>query len=116
MVSPGFVFALACLAQQVVDQHLGVDLLLDVERRGMDDQIGPVLLVLAAPDQLRVEVAVAALVGHADRTLLSLLHDGLVFRRGDVLPRCLLVLERLDGLGGGLFLCHRFVPTLPSAR
>ena len=47
------------LPQQVVDQHLGVDLLLDVERRRVDDEIAPVLLVLAAPDELRVEVAVA---------------------------------------------------------
>jgi hypothetical protein len=55
------------LAQQVVDQHLGVDLLLDVERRGVDDEVRPVLLILAAPDQLRVQVAVAPLVGHAHR-------------------------------------------------
>ena len=46
-------------AQQVVDQHLRVDLLLDVERRRVDDEVAPVLLVLAAPDELRVEVAVA---------------------------------------------------------
>ena len=86
------------LAQQVVDQHLGMDLLLDVERRGMDDEIAPVLLVLAAPDELRVEVAVAALVGDADRVLLVLLQDRLVFGGGDVLPLGLVVLERLDGL------------------
>ena len=54
------------LALEVVDQRLGVDLLLDVERRRMDDEVAPVLLVLAAPDELRVEVAVAALVGDAD--------------------------------------------------
>jgi hypothetical protein len=48
-----------------------VDLLLDVERRRVDDEIAPVLLVLAAPDELRVEVAVAALVGDADGVLLS---------------------------------------------
>ena len=29
----------------------------------MDDEVGPVLLVLAAPDELRIEIAVAALVG-----------------------------------------------------
>jgi hypothetical protein len=48
-----------------------VDLLLDEERRRRDDQVGPVLLVLAAPDELRVEVAVAALVGDLDRGLAS---------------------------------------------
>ena len=86
-------------AEQVVDQHLGVDLFLDVERRGVDDEVAPVLLILAAPDELRVEVAVAALVGHAHRALLVLLHDGLIFGRGDVLPLGLVVLEGLDGLG-----------------
>jgi hypothetical protein len=45
----------------------------------MRHQIGPVLLVLAAPDQLRVQVAVAALVCDADRALLLLLHHGLEF-------------------------------------
>ena len=39
---------------QVVDDRLGVDLLLDVERRRLHDEVGPVLPVLAAPDELRV--------------------------------------------------------------
>ena len=96
---PGFCArAPAVCAQQVVDQHLGVDLFLDVERRGVDDEVAPVLLILAAPDELRIEVAVAALVGHADRVLLVLLHHRLVFGGGDVLPRGLVVLERFDGL------------------
>jgi len=38
---------------QLVDDRLGVDLLLDVERRDVDDEVGPVLPVLATPDQLR---------------------------------------------------------------
>ena len=43
---------LACfgVAQQVIDQHLGVHLFLNVDRRGMHHQIGPVLLILAPPD------------------------------------------------------------------
>jgi hypothetical protein len=49
--------------EQVVDQHLGVDLLLDVERRRVDDEVAPVLLILAAPDELRVEVACCAGTG-----------------------------------------------------
>ncbi|MCY4090409.1 MAG: hypothetical protein OXF62_06285 [Caldilineaceae bacterium] len=40
-----------------------MDALLNVERRRVDDEVGPVLQVLAAPDELGVEVAVAALVG-----------------------------------------------------
>ena len=98
---PGLVLALPRLPQQVVDQHLGMDLFLDVERRRVDDEVAPVLLVLAAPDELRVEVAVAALVGHADRALLLLLQHRLVFGGRDVLARRLVVLERLDGLAGG---------------
>ena len=84
------------LPQQVVDQHLGVDLFLDVERRGVDDEVAPVLLILAAPDELRVEVAVAALVGDADGRFVLLLHDGLIFGRGDVLALGV-VAERIDG-------------------
>jgi hypothetical protein len=67
--------SLARLLDQVVDQHFGVDLLLDVERRRVYHEIGPVLLILAAPDQLRVQVTVAALVGHEDGALCFLLHD-----------------------------------------
>ncbi|WP_199504856.1 hypothetical protein, partial [Qipengyuania sp. YIM B01966] len=39
-------------ALQIVDDSFGVDLLLDVERRDVDDQVGPVLRILAAPYQL----------------------------------------------------------------
>src|SRR4051794_15881207 len=39
---------------QVVDDRLWVDLLLDVERRHVDDEVRPVLPVLAAPDELRI--------------------------------------------------------------
>jgi hypothetical protein len=33
----------------------------------MDDKVAPILFILATPDKLRVEVAVAALVRHAHR-------------------------------------------------
>jgi hypothetical protein len=36
-----------------------MDLLLNVERRGVDDEIAPVLLILATPDELGIEVGVA---------------------------------------------------------
>jgi hypothetical protein len=81
-----FFFApLARLLEQVVDQHLGVDLLLNVERRRVHHETRPVLLVLAAPDQLRVEVAVAALVGHADGALRFFLLVGESFNGPGVL-------------------------------
>ena len=44
---------------QVLDDDLGDDLLLDVDRRRVDHQVLAVLLVLPAPDELRVEVGVA---------------------------------------------------------
>jgi hypothetical protein len=93
------VLALPGGAQQVVDQHLGVHLLLDVERRSMDHEIAPVLLVLAAPDQLRIEVGVAR-IADLFRVLLLLLQHRLEFGRRDVFAPRLVVRERLDGLGG----------------
>src|SRR5437667_7066004 len=87
-------------AQQVVDQHLGMDLLLDVERRRLDDEVTPVLLILAAPDVLRIQMAVAPLVGGTPRFLRLLLNDGLVLRGRNVLALRLLVLEGLDALAG----------------
>ena len=85
-------------AQQIVDQHLGVDLFLDVERRRVDDEVAPVLLVLAAPDELRVEVAVAARIATRLGVLFLLLQHRLKFGRRNVLPLGLVVRERLDGL------------------
>ncbi|MDQ3002762.1 MAG: hypothetical protein M3Y08_16055 [Fibrobacterota bacterium] len=89
--------------QQVIDQHLGVDFFLDVQGRGMHHQIGPVLLVLAAPDQLRVQILVAALVGHANGGLGVLAHHALVFCGGDVFAGGFVVLEGLDGFFTGCF-------------
>ncbi|HEY2921169.1 MAG TPA: hypothetical protein VGK77_19475 [Candidatus Binatia bacterium] len=50
---------LARLSEQVVDQNLGMNFFLDVKRRRVDNEIAPVLLVLTAPDKLRIEVGVA---------------------------------------------------------
>ena len=94
------------LLAQVIDEHLGVDLLLDVERRRRHHQVGPVLQVLAPPDQLRVEVAVAALVGHLDRVQLAFRHHRLMLGRGDVSAGGLLVDEGGDGQRGLFFACH----------
>ena len=99
-----------CPPLQVVNQNLGMDLLLDVERRRGHNQVGPVLLVLAAPDQLRIEVAIAALIGNADRRPFLVAHHGLVLGGGNVLARSLVVGERFDDLLRLLFccrLCHR---------
>ena len=93
---------------QVVDQRLGVNLLLDEERRRLNHEIRPVLRILAAPDQLRIEIAIAALVGNFDRVVLR--HQRLVFRRRNVLPRRFLVRQRFDLLGG--FARHHSAPVL----
>src|SRR5439155_23415996 len=73
---------------------------LDVERRRVDHEVAPVLLVLAAPEELRVEVAVAPLVGDAYRVLRLLLQHRLVLRGRDIPARRLSVAESIDGLGG----------------
>ena len=98
-------------AQQVVDQHLRVDLLLDVERRSVDDEVAPVLLILPAPDELRIEVGVAR-IAHRLRGLLLLFQHGLVLGRRDVLPLGLVVLERFDGSWRCGFLGHDYFSSI----
>ena len=106
-----------CLAAatQVVDQHLGMHLLLDVERRRRNNQIGPVLLVLASPNELRIEVAVPPLVGHADRALLLGAHHRLKLSRGYVLARSLLVRKCFDLLSSLFVLRVFFAILIPYA-
>ncbi|AEO46714.1 hypothetical protein F11_01220 [Rhodospirillum rubrum F11] len=84
------------LALQIVDQNLGVDLFLDIKRRGLNDQFRPIPLVLAPPDQLRVEIAVAAVIGDANGGFHLFLHHRLQFGGGDVDPLRILVGQRLD--------------------
>ena len=64
-------------AAQVLDQDPRVDLLLDVDRRRVGDEVLAVELVLALPDELRIERRVARV---ADL-------DGLLDLRGDELVR-----------------------------
>ena len=68
--------------------------------RSVDHQIGPVLLILTPPDQLWVQVAIAALIGQTDRALVLLAQDGLVLRRGDVHPVGVRMGNGLNGLVG----------------
>ena len=102
---------LAEAAHQVVDQRLGMNLLLDVERRRGHVERRKVLLVFAAPDKLRVEVAVAPRVGNTQRAALVVRIDHrLILDRRDVLPLGLAVGEGIDflatrGLAGHRILC-----------
>src|SRR5262249_232176 len=54
-------------ALQVVDQHFRVNLFLNIERWRGNNQVRPVLLVFAAPNELWIEVTVAAFVSHSNR-------------------------------------------------
>ena len=74
-----------------------MNLLLDVDRRRLDNEIAPVLLILAAPDQLRIEIAVPAFVGNSNWSLFLLLQDRLVFGSRDVLPLGVFVADGFDG-------------------
>ena len=96
---------LARLPEQIVDQHLGVNFFLDVERRRVDDEVAPVLLVLPAPDELGIEVGVARILYRLGLFLLFL-KNGLVLGGRDVLPLGFVVLERFDGFESGRFLGH----------
>ncbi len=58
---------------------------------------GPVLLVLAAPDQLRVEVAITPLIRYANWRLLALLQYRLVLGSRNVLASGFLMRKRFDG-------------------
>jgi len=70
-------------ADQVINEHFGVDLFLDIKGRGVDDEVAPILLILAAPDELGIKVGVARILHLAGRLLLFL-NDGLVLGSGDV--------------------------------
>ena len=105
-----FGLARRCRAAQVLHQHPGVDLFLDVERRGVALQnLG--LVVLALPHQLRVQAVVAG-PAHRHR-LLDLGRDQVLHIRGGD-DRALLVVLRGDdrpGTGGGLLAgCHLGAP------
>jgi hypothetical protein len=94
------------VTQQIVDQYFGMNLFLNIQRRRMNDQVRPILLVLAAPNQLRIEITVAALVGYSDGALLILTHDRLVFSGRDVLARGFVVFEGFDAKFGYSLFCH----------
>ncbi len=71
------------LALQVADQRLGQHLLLDVDRHRRHAQRHGILRVLAAPDELRVEVGIAR-IEQGRRRILRLLHQRGRLRGRDV--------------------------------
>ena len=62
-----------------------MDLLLDVERRRVDNEIAPVLLILATPHELGIEVSVTGITQRYG-LLLAGLDDRLKLCGRDVLP------------------------------
>src|ERR1039458_2426098 len=70
-------------------------LLLDIKRWRVDNEIAPVLRILATPDQLRIQILVPSLICHPDRILRFLGHNRLILGCRDVLPPCFLVRQRL---------------------
>ena len=82
-----------------------MDLFLNVKRRGVDDEVAPVLLIFPSPDELRIEVDVAG-VADGFRALLFFLDKGLLLDGRNILPFGFPVLEGLDGFGGGFLGGH----------
>ncbi len=85
-----------------------MNFLLDVDWRRLDHEIRPVLLIFASPNQLRVKVAIAlcllffqscraARKHDVNGALFFLLQNRLVFGRGNILARSLVVHEGLNG-------------------
>ena len=83
----------------------------------MDNEIAPVLLILAAPDELRVEIAISidyfgavtsavAWITNLLRCRLLLLDKRLLLDRRNILALGLVVLEGFDGFERGWFLGH----------
>ena len=73
-------------ALQIADQRLGIQLFLNVNRHSLNAQRRAVLLILPAPDQLRVQVRVAWIeLGFSPRFLLR--HQRRSLRSGDILAR-----------------------------
>jgi hypothetical protein len=70
---------------------------LDVERRRVDDEVTPVLLVLAAPDKLRIEIGIARIPDRLGLFLL-LLNYGLVLGRRNIFALGLIVCQRFNRL------------------
>ena len=88
---------------------------LDVERRRVDDEIAPVLLVFPTPDELRIEVGVARILDRLG-LFFFFLKNGLVLGRRDVLTLGLVVLESFRRIWSGRFLGHKIMQSRLRCR
>src|SRR5690606_18358088 len=64
--------------------------------RRLDDKIGPEFIVLASPNELRIQVPVAPFDHHFNRLADMLVHHSLVLDRRNVLARCPFMHKRFD--------------------
>src|SRR3984893_6246797 len=89
------------LPPQILDQRLGVNFLLNIDRRRGNEQRLAILLILAAPDELRIEIGIARIAQNLHR-LVVVRHKALIFRSRDVDALRRVVTIALDaGFGGG---------------
>ena len=93
------------LQKEIVDQHLRMNPFLNVERRGVDNEIAPVLLILTTPDELGVEIGVPWIL-HRPCPGIVWSEHGLMLGGGDVLPLGLVVPDRFYGLASAAPLGH----------
>ena len=108
-------FLVFALFEQVIDQRFGMHFFLNIERGGIHHEVGPVLLVFAAPDQLRIEIAIAAGIRDLDRTAIIMLDNGFHFRRRNIRPPGIRMLDRGDCLFClRTFLSHLFFDSFVS--
>ena len=77
----------AGLPAQIIDQYLGMHLLLNEQGGSRNDKIGSIALILATPDELWIEIAIPTSIRSAERTAVGTIHDGLELSRRDVLAR-----------------------------
>ena len=93
------------LLKKIVDQHLRMNLFLNIERRGIDNEIAPVLLIFPTPGELGVKISVPWI---PDRPWSGIVwpEHGLMLGGGDVLPLGIVVRDRFDGLASTAFLGH----------
>ena len=105
------------LPLQIVDEHLGMDFFLDIQGRGMNHQIRPILPILAPPDQLGVKIRISSFffliqthaspgIGNLDRDLKLFFHYRLIFSRGNVFACGILVGQGFYGFQRCFFLGH----------
>ena len=105
LCSDGLRLCFFCLPKEIVDQYLRMNLFLNVERRGVDNEIAPVLLILPTPDKLGVEIGVPWILHRPWRGIVWSEH-GLMLGRWNVLPLGLVVRDCFDGLASAAPLGH----------